>query len=307
MARHLLLHIVIFTEEIEVMLDVGIVIRTQNRPLMLERALKNLSEQTLTSWEAVVVNDGGMIEAIDNLCFSIQVPEGCQLRVIHLEDPRGTAYAYNRGLRTLAETKYRVVREDINTWEPDFLEKTTRYLNQRSELKVYGVVTHCSEVKEKYLPNAIRVGKKKPCKTDIARLDAPSLVERNPIHPIAFLFTPLSYDLVGGFDEKLPMFAEWDFYLRYLLRFEIEVMPERLAVIHEQEDAEENSGDALQHNSLAYSLDFLRKRWMQLPPDSAPLAPEVIRRAGEAIQQSIAEASSSKKKSKGLFSFLKRH
>lgn len=44
---------------------VAVITRTQNRPLMLRRALATLSEQTFSDYRVWVINDGGDKECVE--------------------------------------------------------------------------------------------------------------------------------------------------------------------------------------------------------------------------------------------------
>jgi hypothetical protein len=54
----------------------------------------------------------------------------------------------------------------------------------------------------------------------------------NQFAPIAFVYRKIILDEVGFYDEALPVLGDWDFNLRFLMKADIAVIPERLANYH---------------------------------------------------------------------------
>jgi len=283
------------------MYQVGIIIRTSNSPLQLKRTLQNIQEQTLTSWEVIVVNDGGMIEPVDQVTFDLSIPENCQLRVIHEEKQHGVAYCYNKGFSMLSPTEFCIFRDDLDTWDPVFLSSTVDYLKSHQNdfiqavHPLYYVVTDRSSVK------AMRSSKKKPGK-ELGHIQAAGLVKADPLISSAMLLTRSSVEKIGSFDESIRMYAEWDFHMRFLLNYSVDVIREHLAYSHKQHEEIDETSQLKQKQTEAFCANLLRKRWLQLDTQKFPKAAEVIRHSHILLQK---QQTDQKKKNRGFFSFFK--
>ena len=77
-------------------LDVSVIVRTKDRPVLLARALKSLANQTSRNFEVIIVNDGGDATMVENVMAGLALPE-CLLHS-NLESI-GRPQAFNLGLR----------------------------------------------------------------------------------------------------------------------------------------------------------------------------------------------------------------
>ena len=54
--------------------------------------------------------------------------------------------------------------------------------------------------------------------------------------PVAFVARRECVNAVGGFSERFEVCEDYDFYLRFLTRFDIGVLPEVLCAFHQREE-----------------------------------------------------------------------
>jgi hypothetical protein len=54
----------------------------------------------------------------------------------------------------------------------------------------------------------------------------------NKITPISFIYRKSAHEIVGYYNEELPVLGDWEFYLRFLCKFDIYKMNEALAFHH---------------------------------------------------------------------------
>ena len=89
---------------------VAVITRTQNRPLMLRRALATLSEQTFSDYRVWVINDGGDKECVEQTLSqaSLRIRERCTL--LHHNAPRGMEAASNTAI-SASQSKYVVIHD----------------------------------------------------------------------------------------------------------------------------------------------------------------------------------------------------
>ena len=55
-------------------------------------------------------------------------------------------------------------------------------------------------------------------------VDIGAMSIRNQYSPISFLFRRSCYEKISGFDESLPVLGDWDFNLRFLLKYDIGIV-----------------------------------------------------------------------------------
>src|SRR5919199_2711208 len=209
--------------------------RTRDRPVFLERALRSVLGQTSTDYELVVVNDGGDREAVDALLRRSPVPEGARIRAVHHAEPVGLLSPPNAPIRDTS-APFVVVHDDDDTWAPSFLEQATRRLRESGAM---GVIATTDKVVETVEDGRIVELERTRLHPEVAFVNLFALCFENYATPIAFLYRRAAYDAIGGYDESLGTVADWDFALRLVSRFDVELLrtPEALAFYHHRFDA----------------------------------------------------------------------
>ncbi len=77
----------------------------------------------------------------------------------------------------------------------------------------------------------VEVGRKLLQK-DLRSVNLFQLASVNQFSPNAFVYERRAYEAVGGYREDLPVLDDWDFNLRFMLEFDVHVIPEGLANYH---------------------------------------------------------------------------
>lgn len=107
---------------------VSVIIPTHNRPALLAESLASLREQTMTDWEAIVVDDASSppvtIEEMDQ-----------RIRVLHHSDSQGGAAAKNTGINN-ANGEILAFLDDDDLYAPIYLEKAINMLDRNPDLDV---------------------------------------------------------------------------------------------------------------------------------------------------------------------------
>lgn len=98
--------------------SISVVIPTYDRPVMLEAALKSVLNQTIESFEVVVVDDGSP-RSLERVVESF---DDDRIRFHRLDANRGANVARRRGIE-LAEGEYIAFLDDDDRWRPTKLEK----------------------------------------------------------------------------------------------------------------------------------------------------------------------------------------
>jgi len=98
---------------------VSIIIRTQNRPFLLKKALKSINAQTYRPLEVVVVNDGGAPLLIEDLQKNMR---DVFFTYVALEKTHGRSGAANAGIEA-AKGEFASFLDDDDIYYPDHVEK----------------------------------------------------------------------------------------------------------------------------------------------------------------------------------------
>lgn len=212
---------------------VGIVTRTKDRPVLLDRALRSVLAQSFRDWRLVVVNDGGAPAPVDEIASRHAAAFDGRLTVIHNLQSSGMEAASNLALKS-AVADYNVIHDDDDSWEPAFLERTVAFLDA-APASCGGVITHSDRIVERIDGNVVEELSREPFNRHVAEVTLAAVASGNLFPPISFLFRRRALDHVGGFREDLPVLGDWDFNLRVLQHYDIGLIPEILAHWHHRE------------------------------------------------------------------------
>jgi glycosyltransferase involved in cell wall biosynthesis len=211
---------------------VGIITRTKNRTLFLDRAVRSVLAQTFQDWHMVVVNDGGEREQVDALLARHATAFAGRVSVLHNPDPPGPEAASNHGVRH-CQTDYVLLHDDDDSLHPAFLATTVAFLESPEGRGYKGVATHIAKVVERVVDEAIVVDRIQSYRPDIRAIELAGMANMNLIGaPICFLYHRSVHEEVGYYDESLALLGDWDFNLRFLEKYDVHLLPEELAYYH---------------------------------------------------------------------------
>ncbi len=199
--------------------NVAIVMRTKDRPLLLERALEDVLAQTYGEWHLVVVNDGGNPEPVESLVDSRRARFAGRISLIHHSAPRGMEAASNVGLGAI-ESTYVVIHDDDDQWHPEFLDTTVQYLKDPAN-RDDGVIVRTEIVYERIDGEAIVEERRERFWADLQAITLHDMVKVNRAVPISFLYRRSVHETIGAYDERLPAVGDWVFHLRFLASYTV--------------------------------------------------------------------------------------
>ena len=228
---------------------VGIVLRTRDRPLLLPRALASITEQTFTDWQLVIVNHGGDPAVVDRALDDVDENVRKRIEVVHLDASGGMERASNAGLRLL-DSQYIAVHDDDDTWLPEFLERTTAFLDDPANTQCGAVVTQILKRWERVTETGIELLDEGLNSEDVF-IDVQRLFGWNRFLPIGFLFRSALIDVIGPFNEHLHVIGDWDFHLRVAAVTDIGFIAEPLARYHLRDD----QGDWHYENTITAGVE----------------------------------------------------
>lgn len=239
----------------------AIITRTKDRPLLLRRAIAGILAQTFRDWLLVIVNDGGDPAAVDLVVEEQRAALAGRVLVLHHPIALGMQTAANAGLSS-CESDFLIIHDDDDSWEPGFLARTISHIDERAwNPRLGGVITWARVIVES-IDDAGTITRHSDFIFD-ANLRTLSLVElavENRFPPISFLFRRSALEAVGPFREQYGVLGDWDFHLRVLQQFDIDVIAEPLANYHHR--TKDTAG--VYGNSVHAQTDVHRAKRVQL-------------------------------------------
>ncbi len=177
---------------------VAVILPTYNRATFIGEAISSVQAQSFQDWELVVVDDGSTDDTAD-----VVASFSTDQRIRYVRQGRAnSAAARNRGIAETSAPLISYIDSD-NLWYPDFLKRSVDCLSTEQEVDlIYGALV--SEVH----------GLDRRCilwkPFDRNTLTQGNFIDTNVIVHRRHLVTRL-----GGWDESLGRFQDWDLVLRY--------------------------------------------------------------------------------------------
>ncbi len=168
--------------------SVVIPVGPEHRELVVD-ALDSVDAQTFRDWECIIVNDSG----------SVLRWTPSWVRVLETEGSLGVAAARNLGVAA-AKAKFFVPLDADDTLEPDALRQMLQVWDEFGGY-VYGDFNEQRE--------------SEPMKVwATPEYDPRLLISKGCIHAVTGLYRVEDWQKVGGYDESLPAWEDWDFQLK---------------------------------------------------------------------------------------------
>jgi GT2 family glycosyltransferase/LmbE family N-acetylglucosaminyl deacetylase len=181
---------------------VSVVIRTQSRPQLLEEALASLVLQVYPNLDVIVVNDGGASVAAEIEPFR----ETLSLTLIELPVARGRCAAANAGIEK-ATGDWLLMLDDDDVYVADGIRALVAHAGDTDSV-YFGKVESWS----------YEDGQRRYLRTFGGEYDADLMMFQNQIPFIGCLMPISQVRGIGGVDESLECFEDWDLYLRLAQR-----------------------------------------------------------------------------------------
>ncbi|MBP3036083.1 glycosyltransferase family 2 protein [Arthrobacter sp. zg-ZUI100] len=228
--------------------------RTRNRSLLLDRAIRDVLAQSFSDWLLVLVNDGGQRSEVDPVVEKYRPQLGDRLLLLHHEIGRGMEAASNAGIRASA-SQYIAVHDDDDQWHPEFLTRTVNHLETTTDA---GAAVRTEIVYERIDGgDIVEVSREIFC-PDIRAITLFDTLRHNRCVPISLLHRRSLHETVGYFDEDLDVVGDWEFQLRVLQAHTIGFIDgEPLAFWHQRRESSGDLGNSVIVSDTAHH-DFDR-------------------------------------------------
>jgi len=232
-------------------LNVDVITKTKNRPILLKRAIQSVANQSFENWTHIIINDGGDPAPVEAIVRELAPNFRSKTKLIHNQVSSGMEAASNLGIRNGTGALV-VLLDDDDTWHPNFLSTCVETLAKAPQLK--GVVTRTSRVEERIVGNKIVEFKKFEVLPPLKSVSLSELVSKNLFTTNAFVYRRTAWEVVGPYREDLPVLGDWEFNIRFLSHFDVEVVKLPLAFYHTRPA---DSGPA--SNSVIAQIDVFEK------------------------------------------------
>ncbi len=205
---------------------ISVVIPTFNRASVITRALESVLRQTHPPEEILVVDDGSTDDTVERVRAEFPA-----VRLIEQEN-RGVSAARNAGIRAATGTWIALLDSD-DEWLTDKLERQWQAVTEpepkpEPEPDTVTLFCHTDEI---WIRRGRRVNPMKKHRKyggHIFEHCLPLCV----ISPSSVLMHRRLFEIVGGFDEDLPVCEDYDLWLRVTARFPVLFLDEPLIVKH---------------------------------------------------------------------------
>jgi glycosyltransferase involved in cell wall biosynthesis len=233
--------------------QVAIITRTKDRPLLLERAIKSVLDQTFKDFSMVIMNDGGNARVVDTLVKAHDKKADGRIKVLHNSQSIGMQAAANKAIQSI-DSEYVVVHDDDDSWHPEFLEKTIDHMDKTGAM---GVVAATDLIVEKIEGKEITALSSERLFAGIKFINLYKMCFENYAAPISFIYKRSIFKKIGYYDETLRGFGDWDFGLRFLLHHDIEYLDSDRALAFYHQRPQTGDGDINKNSVFTDNQQYL--------------------------------------------------
>jgi len=198
-------------------LEIAAVIPTHDRAEPVVAAVESVLAQTVPPSRVVVVDDGssdGTAERMRRLFPDVHLV---------VQENRGVSAARNRGVARCHEPWIAFLASD-DTWLPEKLERQTGAVEERRARGGDPTLVHTDEV---WIRTGNQVLQRRRHAKRGGRIFEQSL-GLCAISPSAVMLRRDLFEELGGFDEDLPACEDYDLWLRWTARWDVELVDEEL-------------------------------------------------------------------------------
>ena len=216
---------------------IAVITRTKNRPALLARCLTSLKQQNYKDFLWVIINDSGNINEVNKIDELAKI-SGIKTHVIHRKSSTGIAAAANNGILE-TNSEFIHIHDDDDTLHPDFYQETINFLDKNKNYM--GVTSNTTRINEEVSDNFIKIKSRSKYSDIDSTIFLADLLWKNQFTTISFIYRRTAIDIIGIYDESLPVLDDWDFNIRFCEKFDIGVIPRALANYHFREISQAGS------------------------------------------------------------------
>ncbi len=230
---------------------IGIITRTIDRPILLERTLRSLLAQTCQDWEWILVTP--VPAAVQPILekYAAALAGRARLLTYHQPVPGMRGLPLNHAI-THSTTEFLIVLDDDDTWHPDCLTSLISLLDSPSGQLAGGAVCQTMVIEEASVADGLAPLREYPLNPTLRSLNLAQIAIVNSFCIHAFLYRRSALALTGFYPEDYPVLEDWHFNLRFLRNHDIIVLPAILTYYHQRPSMTAGA----EANSLHAELDL---------------------------------------------------
>ncbi|MDR2422098.1 MAG: glycosyltransferase family 2 protein, partial [Deltaproteobacteria bacterium] len=240
---------------------VSVIISTYNRPQYLHESIQSILNQTMSDWELIILNDGGVdVRSV--------VEKFADPRIVYVHDKvnRGAAVRRNQGIE-LARGEYVCYLDDDDTFYPNHFELLSKALDDNPEAGLaYSDLYAASSVSDNKTGRRHILDKQMMVSRDFNR---EFMFHYNHVLHVSLMHRRSAALRVGGFANDVKVLIEWSLTRRLafiydFVHVEVPTGEYHLAIFKSDRISvrERRNQASYQHN--------LRKIRCNLPPEPWP-------------------------------------
>jgi len=201
---------------------VSVIIPTYNRSGTIERSIYSVLSQTYTNLEVIVIDDGST-DCTASVVSGISDP---RLQYHKNKSRMGACAARNKGIQ-FSKGEFIAFQDSDDEWLLTKLEKQVSILKKQDQ-SVSIVYSGLIKIDQNFCSTYIPGGVLNRNQTDIIK----HITWKNFVCTPTLLCKKDILESVGGFDESLPRFQDWDLVLSLANITHFEFVEEPLVVAH---------------------------------------------------------------------------
>jgi len=200
----------------------SVIIPLYNKEQFITNTLKSVLNQTFTDFEVIIVNDG----STDNSLEKIAEFTDHRIQIYH-QDNQGVSTARNKGIE-LAKAEYIAFLDADDIWKENHLQSFFDLIKKYPEAGLY-----CNRYE-------IKINKRKVIKTEfdfensfegyLTDFFKSSLINRVALTS-AVCIPKHVYDKIGGFDEKITLGEDLEYWIRIALKYKV-VIGKKVTILY---------------------------------------------------------------------------
>lgn len=181
---------------------ISIIMPCYNQAQYIDEAILSVIQQTYKDWELIIVDDGSTDDS-----YSIMLRHSQQDTRIccHRQENGGPAKARNKGA-AIASGKYLLFFDSDDIILPTFLEEGVRYMEDNDDCTVFYPRVRYFGSRNDEEKLKFTTYKDMLCKASVL---CTSIIRKS------------DFDRIGGFDESMRGYEDWEMYIRLLYKNDI--------------------------------------------------------------------------------------
>lgn len=212
---------------------IGIITRTVDRPILLERTLRSLTAQTCQDWEWIIVTPNPAPVQLLLDAYAAALAGRARVLTYHQPMPGMRGSPLNHAIAH-STTEFLIVLDDDDTWHPECLAALSSLLASPTGQLSGGAVCQTLVIEETSVADGLVPIRDYPLNPTLRSLTLAHIAIVNPFCIHAFLYRRSSLTLTGLYPEDYPVLEDWHFNLRFLRHHDIVVLPRILTYYHQR-------------------------------------------------------------------------